>query len=116
MHRPLLWVGILLGIVLGAGIWMVRGSFSGRHSAPVVSRSSTEIRTDWKRDALTVIQAYESDHDATKARDALVRLVVPAEGRDAHLALVLALEKARAANAGAEQDWQAAVAQFRSLP
>lgn len=113
MKRIYFVIGLILAVTTGAIAWYVRDA-----SAPVVvpMRSEIEVRTDWKAGVESVIQTYERDRDITRASEALLRLTVPSNGRDAHLALALALEAARTGKASAVTDWQKAVSRFRSLP
>lgn len=55
---------------------------------PVVS--SAELKAQWKQSVASILADYDQTTDARSARERLLALRVPAELKDAHLALFLA--------------------------
>ena len=77
--------------------------------------SPEELRLEWSSSVNGVIREYTQDKNAIKARDQLLSLKVPAEKREEHLALVLALEAFIQQRNDAETRWQRAIVPFSGL-
>lgn len=118
-RHTLILTGLLLFLVvlgIGVTIWFKSYRLASSGTAQP-TRSSEEIHTEWIEKTQKIINQYTQDHEAEQARDELIRLTVTAEDRDAHLALVLALEALHQKSDGAETRFEAAVQLFhqRSL-
>lgn len=99
---------VLLGLLLigvGFAIYRVLHRLPDAPMAPP-ARTQEEIRADWSRGVQDALAEYDRTQDATKARDALLRLSVREADQSTHLALVLAFQGLidRRANAAAALD------------
>lgn len=112
------WItsGILIVCCLGfVGLWYMRRT-TDDSSTQVQRRSPEEIRRTWKEGTIATLQLYEQEHNPQQAKAKLLALTVPTEGRDAHLALVLAFEAKIQERADAEERLQVARAAFNAVP
>lgn len=98
------------------GLWYGYRTKRGAESPPQITKSSTEIRAEWRAGVEQAMAAYDQEQNAQQAKAALLRLTVPSDARDAHLALVLALEAKIQSRADAETRLQTAQALWRALP
>ncbi len=83
------------------------------HPVPATgTMSSTQMRLQWREAVTTVLATYAADHEALRARDALLALTVATADQDTHLHLVLALDGLARQTKGAEKSWKVAVRAF----
>lgn len=102
---------VLAGVAFGG--WELSQLLS-RPTQPAVV-DPAERHAAWVRDTQTVLAQFDRDHDAAKARDALLALRVNAADKGLHQELVFAFEASVAQEAGAEGRLRAARQQFSSL-
>ena len=115
--------GTLLGVCVLAcavGAWRFWGHrttvFAPGESFVAPAQTPEELRRAWQDGTAEAIRSYAQTTDAQAAKTALLAQRVPAEQREIHLGLVLALESLLQARPGAEADWQREVAKFEALP
>lgn len=80
--------------------------------APPPSVSLAQMHTDWQKMVREVSVRYEQDHDAVRARDALLALTVAPIDRAMHLQLVAALNALAEGVSGADAKWKVAQQSF----
>ncbi len=85
------WVVIVV-IVLGL-IGLVVQRVYTRTAPAQQAFSSAELHAAWIARTQEIVRDYESNHDAARARDALLALRVAREDQQAHLDLVLRYER-----------------------
>lgn len=76
---------------------------------PAITYTPEELHEGWQDGVARIANAYDNDHDARKAKEALLALRVRAEDRDAHLKLVMAMSALEQGGEGAENLWQQAL-------
>ena len=79
---------------------------------PSAAVSLAQMHTDWQKMVREVSMRYEQDHDAARARDALLALTVAPADQATHLQLVLALNALAEGVSGADAKWKAAQQMF----
>lgn len=84
--------------------------------APLPTVSLAQMHTDWQKTVRDVAAHYEQDHDAARARDALLALTVAPADQSMHLRLVLALNALVEGASGAGAKWKEALQAFTSQP
>ncbi len=86
-----------------------------RSSLP--SRPADEIHAEWKDKVAAILSAYDQDHDAKVARDALLALTVTRADQEVDLELVLAFQAlVDGKTKEGQSDLQQARVQFTKLP
>ena len=85
-------------VLLVCAMLFVRQRFFPENSSPVSVQSpsvipldQTRVLAEWQEAVKTILADYDHTHDARSARERLLVVRVPASGRDAHLALFLAM-------------------------
>lgn len=76
------------------------------------TKSVEQMHADWQKGVRDTIAAYDQDHEAARARDALLALTVASRDQAAHLQLVLGLNALAEGAPGAKEKWKAAKQAF----
>lgn len=97
-HLVLIMAALLLGCV-AFGFWKV--SQRGSRSTQPAAVDPTVLHATWVEGTQAALTQFDRDHDATKARDALLALRVNAADKDIHQELVFAFEALATQEAGA---------------
>ena len=116
-------IRILIFVLLGLALWALRIHNArrpmeapiGKVAAPS-SVSLAQMHTDWQKIVRDTAARYEQDHDATRARDALLALTVAPVDQAMHLQLVLALNALVEGAPGADAKWKASLQSFSQQP
>ncbi len=109
-------LGAVMGIaIVSGGVVLYRQNQASTVEESASHVSPEEVLRAWELGVKGAVQGYEQDKNALKARDLLLALRVPAEKREQHLSLVLALEAAIQQRKDAESRWQRAVEPFSGL-
>ncbi len=117
--------GIRLGVFASLCLVLLVLRFHGQRrelSAPIAIippasvRSLAQIHIDWQKAVRDILTTYEQDHQAIRARDALLALTVAPTDQQTHLQLVLALNAVSEGASKADAKWKAAKQAFLQQP
>lgn len=76
----------------------------------------TALHATWKREVEHALSDFDQDHDPVRARDRITALTVSSSDRDAHLALVLALQSVLDHVSGGDRQLKQAREDFSRIP